>query len=177
MQLKEELLRAVTYVCMTPAAWCEPEVCRMRSNAVSQRITTKHWPHEFQVVDRRGEKGSNELGHACTKSESTFTQMQTQLVLPDRFTPGRERGVPSLARAQRFCACGDVVPVRGSPSTEWGEPVKYLKKGAFVEGHVFGDWLLLARADPPSDDADADDAWVSISSEKSQGRALAPYVA
>jgi len=44
---EDELLRAVFYVCMVPAAFCAetPEVLQARRVAYESRTTTGHWPH------------------------------------------------------------------------------------------------------------------------------------
>jgi len=46
-----QLLRAVVYVCMTPADFAEnlPELRVKRADAFHNGKTTNHWPHEFHV--------------------------------------------------------------------------------------------------------------------------------
>ena len=43
-----ELLRAVSYVCMTPRSKATQEVLSERRQAYTQGVTTTHWPHEFK---------------------------------------------------------------------------------------------------------------------------------
>jgi len=47
-----ELLRFVTYVCMTPRRKATAEVLRLRCLAATQGVTTSHWPHEFHPVKK-----------------------------------------------------------------------------------------------------------------------------
>merc|ERR1712243_506769 len=42
-----ELLRLVTYVCMTPKSLATPKTLKLRKQAVLHGVTTNHWPHEF----------------------------------------------------------------------------------------------------------------------------------
>ena len=46
------LLRIVSYICMTPLAFAENrvELIDRRLNAFRCRLTTSHWPHEFQIM-------------------------------------------------------------------------------------------------------------------------------
>jgi len=46
-----EVLRAVGYVCMTPAAWASNEVLAARRNAFVGNAGTGHLPHELQGVE------------------------------------------------------------------------------------------------------------------------------
>eukprot|EP00747_Dinoflagellata_sp_TGD_P093901 gnl/TRDRNA2_/TRDRNA2_165911_c0_seq3.p1 gnl/TRDRNA2_/TRDRNA2_165911_c0~~gnl/TRDRNA2_/TRDRNA2_165911_c0_seq3.p1 ORF type:complete len:516 (+),score=54.80 gnl/TRDRNA2_/TRDRNA2_165911_c0_seq3:114-1661(+) len=48
LQRRPELLRAVAYVCMTPASWAPWAVLRERVAGAENGIGTTHWPHEFQ---------------------------------------------------------------------------------------------------------------------------------
>eukprot|EP00747_Dinoflagellata_sp_TGD_P140807 gnl/TRDRNA2_/TRDRNA2_176047_c0_seq1.p1 gnl/TRDRNA2_/TRDRNA2_176047_c0~~gnl/TRDRNA2_/TRDRNA2_176047_c0_seq1.p1 ORF type:complete len:397 (+),score=57.08 gnl/TRDRNA2_/TRDRNA2_176047_c0_seq1:83-1273(+) len=47
LQCRAELLRAVAYVCMTPASWAPWAVIRKRRAAAAHGVGTTHWPHEF----------------------------------------------------------------------------------------------------------------------------------
>eukprot|EP00929_Paragymnodinium_shiwhaense_P008581 TRINITY_DN112539_c0_g1_i1.p1 TRINITY_DN112539_c0_g1~~TRINITY_DN112539_c0_g1_i1.p1 ORF type:complete len:471 (+),score=70.45 TRINITY_DN112539_c0_g1_i1:160-1413(+) len=42
-----ELLRFVSYVCMTPASWASRDVLEKRKQAYIRNLCTDHWPHEF----------------------------------------------------------------------------------------------------------------------------------
>jgi hypothetical protein len=42
-----DLARLVCYVCMTPASFASKETIQNRRNAVDERRTTTHWPHEL----------------------------------------------------------------------------------------------------------------------------------
>jgi len=45
-----ELLRIVSYVCMTPKQKATPEVLQQRREAYRDRLTTSHWAHLFSPV-------------------------------------------------------------------------------------------------------------------------------
>jgi hypothetical protein len=49
----DELLRAVSYVCMTPRRFASEEVLAQRQAAYVDSITTSHWPHEFRAAQMR----------------------------------------------------------------------------------------------------------------------------
>eukprot|EP00618_Florenciella_parvula_P004231 CAMPEP_0119490670 /NCGR_PEP_ID=MMETSP1344-20130328/15774_1 /TAXON_ID=236787 /ORGANISM="Florenciella parvula, Strain CCMP2471" /LENGTH=101 /DNA_ID=CAMNT_0007525855 /DNA_START=206 /DNA_END=507 /DNA_ORIENTATION=- len=73
-----ELLRAVAYVCMTPAKLADPTVIDMRRVAYEDRTTTSHWPSDtpdlywakMRDTDEamNQQHGKQELG-ACTAME------------------------------------------------------------------------------------------------------------
>lgn len=49
----EEMLRMVSYICMTPRAWASEEVLKDRVKAFQKGVTTSHWPHraEYQIPE------------------------------------------------------------------------------------------------------------------------------
>ena len=57
------LLRMVSYICMTPLAFAEnpDELIERRLDAFRYRLTTSHWPHEFQVMGGNVSRGENSL--------------------------------------------------------------------------------------------------------------------
>ena len=48
--VKADLLRAVVYVCMTPARWASRKVLHERRLAFAAGIGSTHWPHEFRPI-------------------------------------------------------------------------------------------------------------------------------
>uniref|UniRef100_A0A0G4FG15 Phytanoyl-CoA dioxygenase n=1 Tax=Chromera velia CCMP2878 TaxID=1169474 RepID=A0A0G4FG15_9ALVE len=42
-----DLIRIVSYVCMTPAAWADTKTKRRRMEYANSGVTTNHWPHEI----------------------------------------------------------------------------------------------------------------------------------
>lgn len=68
------LLRMVSYVCMTPLSFAEniDELREKRLHAFQNRLTTSHWPHEFQL-----------MGGEVSRSENTIelTDYQRNLIL------------------------------------------------------------------------------------------------
>mmetsp|Transcript_32466 Transcript_32466/g.62523 ORF Transcript_32466/g.62523 Transcript_32466/m.62523 type:complete len:577 (+) Transcript_32466:134-1864(+) len=50
----DELLRAVLYVCMTPAERATEEVLRLRRRSFIAGVGTTHWPHTFVPLGNRG---------------------------------------------------------------------------------------------------------------------------
>ena len=40
-----KLLRAVSYICMTPRSWADNNIISKRIEAFEKNITTSHWPH------------------------------------------------------------------------------------------------------------------------------------
>lgn len=45
----DKLLRAVGYICMTPASFAPEDVRTNRRSAYEHRFSTSHWPHEFHI--------------------------------------------------------------------------------------------------------------------------------
>lgn len=45
----DKLLRAVGYICMTPARFASGDVRKHRRTAYEYRVSTSHWPHQFDV--------------------------------------------------------------------------------------------------------------------------------
>ena len=52
-----ELLRAVSYVCMTPKSWASEETLALRRQAFIDSVTTSHWPHEYTAASQRPPTG------------------------------------------------------------------------------------------------------------------------
>ncbi|CAF1174128.1 unnamed protein product [Didymodactylos carnosus] len=57
------LLRMVSYICMTPLAFAEnpDELIAARLHAFRYRLTTSHWPHEFQIMGGEVSRGENNI--------------------------------------------------------------------------------------------------------------------
>ena len=57
------LLRMVSYICMTPLTFAEnPEdLIQRRLHAFRYRLTTSHWPHEFQTMGGEISRGENTI--------------------------------------------------------------------------------------------------------------------
>ncbi|CAF0874210.1 unnamed protein product [Rotaria sordida] len=60
---RTDLLRMVSYICMTPLAFAEnpDELIDRRLNAFRYRLTTSHWPHEFQLMGGEISRGENSI--------------------------------------------------------------------------------------------------------------------
>ena len=57
------LLRMISYICMTPIDFAEnlDELIERRLHAFRFRLTTSHWPHEFQSMGGEISRGENQL--------------------------------------------------------------------------------------------------------------------
>ncbi|CAF0728142.1 unnamed protein product [Adineta steineri] len=57
------LLRMISYVCMTPLAFAEnpDELINRRLDAFRYRLTTSHWPHEYQTMGGEISRGENTI--------------------------------------------------------------------------------------------------------------------
>ncbi|CAF3572970.1 unnamed protein product [Adineta steineri] len=57
------LLRMISYVCMTPLAFAEnpDELINRRLDAFCYRLTTSHWPHEYQTMGGEISRGENTI--------------------------------------------------------------------------------------------------------------------
>ncbi|CAF1168988.1 unnamed protein product [Adineta ricciae] len=57
------LLRMVSYICMTPLSFAEnpDELIERRLHAFRYRLTTSHWPHEFQIMGGDVSRGENTI--------------------------------------------------------------------------------------------------------------------
>jgi hypothetical protein len=57
------LLRMVSYICMTPVALAtnRDELIEQRWHAFRYRLTTSHWPHEFQLMGGKVSSGENSI--------------------------------------------------------------------------------------------------------------------
>jgi len=58
-----ELLRMISYICMTPLALAEnpEELIQQRLHAFQYRLTTSHWPHEFHLNGGEISRGENSI--------------------------------------------------------------------------------------------------------------------
>lgn len=58
-----DLLRMISYICMTPVDFAEnaDELIERRLHAFRFRLTTSHWPHEFQLMGGEISRGENQL--------------------------------------------------------------------------------------------------------------------
>jgi len=127
-----DLIRAVAYICMTPASWCSPDVAKYRANAFTRGVTTSHWPHEHHEMSATNRHPGFEL-----------SKDQWQLLCPPADllqapAPGRV----SLMPAEHFRLVAPAV-VRSSATFEWGNGLGTLPQGAVVSGYLFGKWLRL----------------------------------
>lgn len=142
-----ELMRAVAYICMTPAAWCSEDVVRKRAKAFKSGVTTSHWPHEYNCVTD------------CTSSRRldpnfTLTMDQQALLCPQTIQSWRmdesapQRGRISLMSEQKWHVVRDSVPLWQSPQYDTAtddKPIGSLTSGAEVQGHMFEKWVRLAQ--------------------------------
>lgn len=135
-----DLIRAVAYVSMTPAAWCSDEVVIQRSAAFERAVTCSHWPHEFYPMDYGTVKGRS----------FTLNEIQRRLLCPQtapRWQPSGKEAPPegriSVRPKEYFTVVSHDVPVRSVATTEWGEDVGVLQAGTQVSGYAFGKWLRL----------------------------------
>ena len=57
------LLRMVSYICMTPLTFAEnpDEIINRRLNAFRYRLTSSHWPHEYQTMGGEISRGENTI--------------------------------------------------------------------------------------------------------------------
>jgi len=159
--LGTDLIRAVCYICMTPAAWCSQEVVSKRGGAFNLGATTSHWPHEYFVSTTHPRQADFQL-----------TGDQLRLVCPqlasdwekDNASKAPEPGRISLLPAARFVAAQDT-PILSNPTQEWGSGIGTLRRGQQVEGHVFGRWLHLGEKLPVEGQAsqsESGEAWASL---------------
>jgi len=137
----DDLVRAVCYICMTPAAWCSEETLRRRQQGYREGVTATHWPHEYHP------KNSSRSARPAIR----LTSEQMELVRP---SGGCEAGACAKLGAMSFLpprplrVARDGVELRRSPTVEWGSPVGSLRLGEVVEGHLVGGWLRLRSWTP-----------------------------
>lgn len=162
----EDLIRAVAYVCMTPAIWCTSQTLTARESSFRRGVTTAHWPHEQHEMN---------CSHRAPNFE--LTMEQKKLVCPQLFhgwdeeaaqTGTLARGVPSCLPEEHFAISSPVAYVRRSPTLEWGtRNLITLQKGHKVSGHVFGNWLLISSSSDSTITAAAgEEAWCMITSSE-----------
>jgi len=86
-----ELLRLVTYICMTPKSLATPELLRLRKQAVLHGVTTNHWPHVFSRASTKSEfpiditlteKMKKLIGYSDNEADAEF------VLNKDFLTPG-----------------------------------------------------------------------------------------
>mmetsp|Transcript_65977 Transcript_65977/g.141191 ORF Transcript_65977/g.141191 Transcript_65977/m.141191 type:complete len:492 (+) Transcript_65977:1-1476(+) len=135
----QDLIRAVAYICMTPAAWCSEETVLQRSAAFKRGVTTSHWPHEFHAmsvcnVDANFTLGKEQLMLACPQKADGWTSALASLA-------PKEGGI-SFLPSRRYRARAETT-VRRIPTTEWDKPIATLPKDSEVEGYAFGGWLRM----------------------------------
>jgi len=68
---RDELLRQVVLVCMTPRVKASPDVLAARESAVSSGVTTTHWPHKFQPTEAQSEAL---YGRKQSEQQSSYTR-------------------------------------------------------------------------------------------------------
>lgn len=159
-----DLIRAVAYMCMTPAAWCQAETVAQREHAFRRGVTTSHWPHEFHAMNVQ------RLG----SSYFTLTEEQQALVYPEAPSDGKKKkkdtapkeGMVSVLPTRRFeVTAPKGVNVLEAATTEWGDQAMgQLDKSTVIEGHVIGKWLRLAefpRNGKLKGLGEDEDAWVA----------------
>jgi len=156
----EDLIRAVAYICMTPAAWCSEETLKQRREGTTQRVTTSHWPHEYHAMDvpqRPGPKHSQDASQSDLVCPAAGAPME----------PVMQPGSPTLIPPRKFQVAAESAPVRKTATTEWEKPIGHLTKGQVVCGHTFGRWLLLLGSEPWSPSEELEESWVSLDVEGS----------
>jgi len=137
----DSLLRAVAYICMTPAAWCSEKVCNQRAAAFERGVTTSHWPHEFHAMD-------------IDENAPPFTlsKVQRELLSPQTAPGWKEEFCRDAPKQGRICLMPEAkyrvaksggVDVYKSATTEWSSPVSSLKQYTEVRGYPIGKWLRL----------------------------------
>lgn len=157
----QDLVRAVCYICMTPAAWCSPEVVQKRAGAFALGSTTSHWPHEHfanttHPVGPAFQLTNQQLRLVCPQLASDWSEDFAEEAPP----PGRV----SLLPAAKFFVAQET-PILSSPTSEWGSQIGSLHKGMTVEGYAFGQWLHLGESLPvtgQTEDSDSGEAWASM---------------
>merc|ERR1712060_620345 len=108
-----DLIRAVAYICMTPAAWCTADVVEKRANAFYTGVTTSHWPHEFYSVDTLNchpnfQPTSLIWQLACPQQCPSWCHQDAEAEAPE---PGRI----SLLPETEFVVAEGMAPVRSMP--------------------------------------------------------------
>mmetsp|Transcript_20556 Transcript_20556/g.43742 ORF Transcript_20556/g.43742 Transcript_20556/m.43742 type:complete len:964 (-) Transcript_20556:34-2925(-) len=141
----KDLLRAVAYICMTPAAWCSDEVVGQRSKAFQQGVTSTHWPHELNIVSRNLVEPSFEL-----------TREQRELLCPQTAGGAWSSHMKDVAPNKGKVSCHPERPfqVAAEQLESWsvprydridGErPVGFFSKDTTLRGHVFDRWLRIS---------------------------------
>jgi len=153
-----DLIRAVAYICMTPATWCTEEVMKKRATSFARGVTTSHWPHEY-----------HSMSVANADPGFGLTPEQAELLTPsnlDSEEAGLRPGCPSCAPEGLFKVLIHS-PVRRSPTTEWGRTTGSLTQGQTVAGYVFGDWVQLSSwPEGQLNQEPEDEAWCALRNEE-----------
>merc|ERR1719476_789881 len=105
-----QLMRAVIYICMTPASWCTEKTLSQRRSAFPKQVTTTHWPHEYHAM-------TNYAGPGVQLSEE-----QRSLIAPlTRYAhkDGVKAGMPSILPARCFSVLPPGAELRRVPTEEW----------------------------------------------------------
>lgn len=133
----DDLIRAVAYICMTPAAWCSSSALQQRRQGVEAGATTKHWPHEYhpKSIPRTWNPGFQ------------LSSEQWSLVDPSAQL-GHETCRPGSASCRppgRYKVATASSELRNAATTKWAKPLWSLRGGEVVDGYPMGPWLLLSR--------------------------------
>mmetsp|Transcript_8651 Transcript_8651/g.24318 ORF Transcript_8651/g.24318 Transcript_8651/m.24318 type:complete len:913 (+) Transcript_8651:63-2801(+) len=159
-----DLVRAVCYICMTPAAWCTDDIFKRRQQAFENGVTTAHWPHEYHPKNTP----------RARPPSIPLTQEQKNLICPfDKVAvrnlqeAGVKPGAISFLPPRQFKVAHDSIPLRRSPTTEWGSTIGGLKCGEVVKGYVMGEWLRLIHwtpgaGKPPQARQPEDEVWAFL---------------
>lgn len=72
---QDKLLRAVGYVCMTPAKWADEKVIRNRTRIYERGLGTTHWPHfsTYEVTEDSPSVIVKDLASATPEERSLIT--------------------------------------------------------------------------------------------------------
>jgi len=162
-----ELIRAVAYICMTPAAWCSSQTLSKRSTAFEKGITTAHWPHEFYAMNT---PETHIPSFTLTPEQQNMVSPQIQNLSPNRCTallPGRI----SFFEEECFEVVSPNARIRHTPTTDWGSSITAWQVGDRVTGHVFGNWLRLSNPQlgKLATEEDAHESWALIEASLNGG--------
>lgn len=165
-----DLVRAVCYICMTPAAWCTDEIFRRRQQAFKDGITTAHWPHEYhpkntpKVCRPSIPLSKEQQDLVCPIDKRENVSLKQSEVKP---------GAISFLPARRYKVVHDSVTLRRSPTTEWGSSIGDIKHGEVVRGYAMGEWLRLiawphGSGRPPASRQPEDEVWAFMGNAASE---------
>mmetsp|Transcript_80144 Transcript_80144/g.248728 ORF Transcript_80144/g.248728 Transcript_80144/m.248728 type:complete len:231 (-) Transcript_80144:87-779(-) len=153
-----DLIRAVAYICMTPAAWCTTEVKSKRATSFTRGVTTSHWPHEYHSM-------------SASHADPGFglNPEQAELLLPSKAPQGEaglSPGCPSCGPEGQYKVVS-YASIRRSPTAEWGRTTGSLRTGMTVTGYEFGNWVLLTSWPEGQFSLEpGDEAWCAVREEE-----------